>query len=108
MTNKDALKALCLKICSNFYPDTNVIELSLLDNGMYPEDEYIPKDISIVKQAIEIVQGMANSDHSENGIDNSWDLDKIDSNIRSLCKKYGLDVSEFVDVPTIEDGSHLM
>lgn len=107
MTNLDAIRALCTKICSGFYPDKNVLEFSLIDNGIDPTKDYAPKDVQIAKQAISVVMGNAETSHSESGISDSWDRDAIKNNILALCKEYGLDISEFVKVPIITDGSNM-
>lgn len=65
MTNLDAIRALCTKICSGFYPDQNVLEFTLLDNGIEPSKNFIPKDVELVKAAISVVKGMAENSHSE-------------------------------------------
>ena len=68
MTNLDAIRALCTKICSGFYPDQNVLEFTLLDNGIDPSKNFIPKDVELVKAAISVVKGMTENSHSESGI----------------------------------------
>ena len=107
MTNFDAVKALCTKICTGFYPDQNVVEFSLIDKEISPEGAYRPKDKSIVRIAIGIVKGMTESSHSEAGISESWNREAIKENIIAVCKECGLDADEFVNVPVVEDGSNL-
>ena len=107
MTNLDATKALCTKICAGFYPDQNVLEFSLIDKEIDPEGAYKPKDTAIVRTAISIVKGMVESSHSEAGISDAWNRDAIKENIISICKEYGLDADEFVTVPVVEDGSNM-
>lgn len=63
MTNLDAIRALCTKICSGFYPDQNVLEFTLLDNGIDPSKNFIPKDVELVKAAISVVKGMTENSH---------------------------------------------
>lgn len=36
-----------------------------------------------------------------------YSVDKLEDRIKALCKENGLDTSEYLDVPTIEDGSNL-
>lgn len=43
MTNLDAIRALCTKICSGFYPDQNVLEFTLLDNDIDPSKKLHPQ-----------------------------------------------------------------
>ena len=66
MTNLDAIRALCTKICTGFYPDKNVLEFTLIDNG----------------------------------------IEATEKNIASICKEYGMDSSEFVEEPSVSDGSN--
>lgn len=106
MTNLDAIRALCTKICSGFYPDKNVLEFTLLDNSIEATHDYKPKDAMIAKLAIGIVKGLAENSHSESGISDSWDKETINSNIVAVCKEYGFDSSEFVEQSSIEDGSN--
>lgn len=107
MTNLDAIRALCTKICSGFYPDRNVLEFTLLDSGIPADAPYTPRDTRVVKLAIGIVRGNTENSHSESGISDSWNKEAIDENIMAVCKEYGIDSSEFVNVPSIEDGSNL-
>lgn len=107
MTNLEAIRALCTKICSGFYPDKMVLEFTLLDNGIESSDTYIPKDARLAKLAIGVVKGNTETSHSESGISDSWDWDAINNNIMAICKEYDLDRSEFVDAPTIRDGSNM-
>jgi hypothetical protein len=106
MTNLDAIRALCTKICTGFYPDKNVLEFTLIDNGIEATEPYKPKNVKLVRLAIGIVKGMAENSHSESGISDSWDREAIEKNIAFLCKEYGMDSSEFVDEPSITDGSN--
>jgi len=105
MTNLEATKALCTKICTGFYPDRSVLELSLIDGGVDPEAQYKAKDPDVAKAAIGIVKGMTETSHSEGGVSDAWDRESIKNNIRSICRNYGFDESEFVEVSTISDGS---
>lgn len=105
MTNLDAEKALCTKICAGFYPDRSVLELCLIDAGVDPDGEYIPKDPVVAKAAIEVVMGMTETGHSEGGISESWDPEAVKKNILAICKQYGFEASEYVEVPSISDGS---
>ena len=52
-----------------------------------------------------IVKGMTETSHSEGGVSDAWDRESIKNNIRSICRNYGFDESEFVEVSTISDGS---
>lgn len=107
MTNLDAIRALCTKICSGFYPDKNVLEFTLVDNGITASDSYKPKDARLAKLAIGIVKGNTETSHSENGVSDSWNTDAINENILAVCKEYGLDSSEFVAASSIQDGSNM-
>ena len=77
MTNLDAIRALCTKICSGFYPDQNVLEFTLLDNDIDPSKNFIPKDVELVKAAIS-----------------------------AICREYNIDSSDFVEESSVSDGSN--
>ena len=49
---------------------------------------------------------MVENSHSESGISDSWDREAIEKNIASICKEYGMDSSEFVEEPSVSDGSN--
>ena len=93
MTNLDAIRALCTKICSGFYPDQNVLEFTLLDNDIDPSKNFIPKDVELVKAAISVVKGMTENSHSESGISDGWDADRINKSISAICREYNIDIS---------------
>lgn len=107
MTNLDAIRALCTKICSGFYPDQNVLEFTLFDNNIEPSENFKPKNIELVKLAIGVVRGMAETSHSEGGISDGWDAERINNSISAICKEYGIDSSEFVKESSVSDGSNL-
>ena len=100
MTNLDAIRALCTKICSGFYPDQNVLEFTLLDKN------FIPKDVELVKAAISVVKGMTENSHSESGISDGWDADRINKSISAICREYNIDSSDFVEESSVSDGSN--
>ena len=87
MTNLDAIRALCTKICSGFYPDQNVLEFTLLDNGIDPSKNFIPKDVELVKAAISVVKGMNKS-------------------TSAICRYYNMNSSDFVEESSVSDGSN--
>ena len=106
MTNLDAIRALCTKICSGFYPDQNVLEFTLLDNGIDPSKNFIPKDVELVKAAISVVKGMTVNSHPESGISDGWDADRINKSISAICREYNIDSSDFVEESSVSDGSN--
>lgn len=106
MTNLDAIRALCTKICSGFYSDQNVLEFTLLDNDIDPSKNFIPKDVELVKAAISVVKGMTENSHSESGISDGWDADRINKSISAICREYNIDSSDFVEESSVSDGSN--
>lgn len=107
MTNLEAIKALCKRTVSGFYPDKDVLVFTLENARIKPADTFIPGDVKIIRLAIKVVQGMAKTSHSEGGVSTGWDQDRIESSIIALCNEYGLDSSEFVQQSSITDGSNL-
>ena len=108
MTNLEALKAQCKLICNTCYVDTDVAELSLLNGGIGPLDEFKPGDKSIIVAALDLVKGWVETSRSENGISVSTDSRKLEKSIVYWCGKAGVDASEYVDsLSVIEDGSNL-
>ena len=109
MTNKEALKSLCTAICSAFYPDSNVLDLALLNAGIIAEQIAQPKDVAILKTAVSLVKGFVETSRSEGGISVGIDQAKIDKSIKVWCAAYGADEAEIMGdaVSSIEDGSIL-
>lgn len=106
MTNLEAIKALCTRTVSGFYPDRNVLMFTLENAGINPDGKLIPGNVDIAKLAIKIIQGMAETSHTEGGLSSGWDQERIEKNIIALCNEYGLDSSEFVQLSSITDGSN--
>ena len=107
MDNLTALRGLCNALCSSFYPDITTMTLVLYNEGLDAMDEAAPKDVTILKLAIKLVKGYIETSRTEGGVSVSIDIDKIDDAIKEWCDDYGLDASEFVQLKTIENGSHL-
>ena len=108
MTNLEALKAQCKLICNTAYVDTDVAELSLLNEGIGSQDEFVPGDKKIIVAALNLVKGWVETSRSENGISVSTDSHKLEKNIIYWCNKAGVDASDYVEsLSVIEDGSNL-
>lgn len=109
MTNLEALRAQCKLICNTCYVDTDVLEYSLINEGIFPNVEIeTVNDSRLIRLAIVIVMGWVQTSGSENGVSKSIDLEAVRRNVRLWCDKAGLDASEFLtDISVIEDGSNL-
>lgn len=108
MTNLEALKAQCKLICNTCYVDMDVLNLTLLIYGIDPEATAVPDAPDLIRAAIVIVKGWAETSRSENGISVAVDMATLKKNIMFWCEKAGLEASEFVDgITTLESGSDL-
>lgn len=107
MTNLEALKAKCTRICSAFYADRNVLLDALFDTGVDPDAKAVPKDTAIIKQAIILVKGFVETGRSQSDISISVDREAVNENIIFWCKEAGLDASEFIEGIAIRNGSNL-
>ena len=107
MDNLTALRGLCNAICSTFYPDTSTMSLLLYNEGINATDNAVPKDVTLLKLAIKLVQGYIESSRSEGGVSVGIDTKKVDDNIRRWCDDYGLDADDYLtSLKTIENGSN--
>lgn len=110
MNNLNAVKSLCNAIVSSFHPDSNAIGLVLMNGGIDPEAEAVPKDPEVFRAALALVMGYVESSRSESGLSVSvMGEDAIKSSLAYWCNLYGLDAAEELAgyVRTIEDGSNL-
>jgi hypothetical protein len=83
---------------------------SLLDAGVQdPEEEYTDEDKrTVAKAAIAILKKLiVLSSDSLGKSSQGYNVDKLEKRIKLLAKENDLEVSDFVDVPTVEDGSIL-
>ena len=83
---------------------------SLLDAGVQdPEEEYTAEDKSTVaKAAISVLKRLiVLSSDSLGKSSQGYNVDKLEKRIKLLAKENDLEVSDFVEVPTVEDGSNL-
>ena len=81
---------------------------SLLDAGVQdPEEEYTDEDKrTVAKAAITILKKLiVLSSDSLGKSSQGYNVDKLEKRIKLLAKENDLEVSDFVDVPTVEDGS---
>ena len=94
-------------------PDTSSpasLTKSLLDAGVQdPEEEYTAEDKSTVaKAAISVLKRLiVLSSDSLGKSSQGYNVDKLEKRIKLLAKENDLEVSDFVEVPTVEDGSNL-
>lgn len=109
MTNKEALRAQCKLICNTCYVDSDVLELTLFNEGIDGDEEVEAfNDPALIRSAILIVKGWVETSRAENGISVSTDIQKLENNIMYWCGQAGLDASEFVNgLVTLENGSSL-
>ena len=93
-----------------YSPSLNAIKKSLLDVGVLDETaEYSDGDkktialaaISVLKKLI-VLSSDAMSQSSQ-----GYNTQELKNRIKQLCKDNGLDPSDFLDIPTITDGSNL-
>lgn len=83
---------------------------SLLDAGVQdPEEEYTAEDKrTVAKAAISVLKRLiVLSSDSLGKSSQGYNVDKLDKRIKLLAKENDLEVSDFVEVPTVEDGSNL-
>ena len=83
---------------------------SLLDAGVQdPEEEYTAEDKrTVAKAAISVLKRLiVLSSDSLGKSAQGYSVDKLEKRIKLLAKENDLEVSDFVEVPTVEDGSNL-
>lgn len=108
MTNLEALRAQCKLICNTCYVDSDVLKLALHNAGIDADAEATAKDPAIIREAIVIVKGWAETSRSENGISTSIDMTSVKNSIIFWCCEAGIDASEFIDdIITLDSGSDL-
>ena len=108
MNNLEALRAQCKLICNTCYVDSDVLNLALHNAGLEADVAALPNDVNIIREAIVIVKGWAETSRSENGISASIDTAALRRSIAFWCAKAGLDASDYLDdTITMESGSDL-
>lgn len=83
---------------------------SLLDAGVQdPEEKYTAEDKrTVAKAAISVLKRLiVLSSDSLGKSSQGYNVDKLEKRIKLLAKENDLEVSDFVEVPTVEDGSNL-
>lgn len=83
---------------------------SLLDAGVQdPEEEYTAEDKrTVAKAAIYVLKRLiVLSSDSLGKSSQGYNVDKLEKRIKLLAQENDLEVSDFVEVPTVEDGSNL-
>lgn len=91
MDNLTTTRNLCTAIINTFYPDSGVIELMLTNEGIEPSYEAEPKDANLLRIAIRLCYGYAESSRSENGIAVSVDKTKMEKCIKFWLDYYDMD-----------------
>ena len=93
-----------------YSPSSLTIKKALIDEGVTPTDEYAPVQhkIVVVKAAINVLKKLiVLSSDSMGKSSQGYKPDELKKRIKSLCDEAGLDSSQYIEVPTIEGGSHL-
>ena len=83
---------------------------SLLDAGVQnPGEEYTAEDKrTVAKAAISVLKRLiVLSSDSLGKSSQGYNVDKLEKRIKLLAQENDLEVSDFVEVPTVEDGSNL-
>ena len=75
---------------------------------MGSDEEYTTADKKqIAKAAINVLKKLiVLSSDSQGKSSQGYQVDKLEKRIKALAEENGLEVSEFVEVPTVEDGSN--
>jgi hypothetical protein len=94
-----------------YTPSPLALRKALADAGVEkPDSEYIAEtdSRSIAVAAIKVLRKMiVLTSDSMGKSSQGYSVDKLDKRIRAICSENGLDVSDFVEVPTVSDGSDL-
>lgn len=93
-----------------YSPSSLTIKKAMIDQRLNPTDQYdSAQKVPVIKAAVNVLKKMIvlSSDgmgKSSQGFNKPEELRK---RITSMCKEAGLDVSDYIEIPSIEDGSHL-
>jgi hypothetical protein len=93
-----------------YSPSSLTIKKALADEGLNAIDEYVSAQhkIKIVKVAINVLKKLiVLSSDSMGKSSQGYKEKELKNRIKVLCNEAGLDSSDYVDVPSISDGSHL-
>lgn len=109
MTNIEALSKLCTAIANTFYPDSEVLKLTLFNEGIDADAEAQPKDVTIFRCAVALVRGYVEASRSEGSVSTSVMQDAVEKSLNYWCDIYGLDADELLseDKRTISDATNL-
>lgn len=95
----------------SYSPSSLTLKKALIDLGVNNIDtDYVPEShqILVIKAAIKILnQLIVLTSDSQGKSSQSYDTKRLENRLKALCAKIGEDASIYLDVPTIEDGSHL-
>ncbi len=93
-----------------YTPSPASLKKSLIDAGITGFDqEYTTADKkAVAKAAIAVLKRMiVLSSDSLGKSSQGYNVDELRKRIKQLAKENGLDAEEFVEVPTVEDGSNM-
>ena len=109
MTNIEALSKLCTAIANTFYPDSEVLKLTLFNEGVDADAEAQPKDLTIFRCSVALVRGYVEASRSEGSVSTSVMQDAVEKSLNYWCDIYGLDADELLseDKRTISDATNL-
>lgn len=92
-----------------YSPSSLTIKKSMIDEGLNSTDEYAPEHkVPVIKVAIKILSKMVVLGSDSMGKSSqSFKVDELKGRIKALCGEAGLDSDDYIDVPSVTDGSHL-
>lgn len=93
-----------------YSPSSLTIKKALADEGLNATDEYVTAQhkIKIVKVAINVLKKLiVLSSDSMGKSSQSFKVDELKGRIKALCSEAGLDSDNYIDVPSVTDGSHM-
>jgi len=93
-----------------YSPSSLTIKKALIDGGLDGSNEYVPAEhkVNVIKVAINILKKLiVLSSDSMGKSSQGFKEQELKNRIKALCGEAGLDASDYIEIPTIEDGSHL-
>lgn len=93
-----------------YTPSPAALHKSLIDAGIDDMDEaYTVADKkAVAKAAIKVLKRMiVLSSDSLGKSSQGYKVDELEKRIKDLAEENGLDAEDFVELPTVENGSHL-
>jgi hypothetical protein len=80
---------------------------ALFDEGIDPNEKAEPRDVNLIKVALRLVGGFVETSRGEGSDSVSTKWEAVKANIIRVCGEYGLDASDYIEVSSISDASHL-